>query len=371
MFKNATSENKQSYYIIQDRVMDASDHALRGLSFPAQYLEVGEALTNAMGRDVESYFRHCGLAGCENLLPGQTVNGLQIRNSNEWILSLCPSGKPPLITFIDHFPVTIHGVIGMLVITARTLGEALEGALNYFPLVNPAYTVRRHDLSEHVHLIFEPKYDFGATQDFYTETVVAAFLKIAPFLSVLPINLPEVHFTHAPIMGTVEDYHRALGCHFIFGSTQNKLVFSKKYLSIPLLTPSPSSHRFMRASLEQQIRRLSESQSFTKEVRRHLQEAMHRSLSLDAGALADMMAISERTLSRRLGEEGSKLPVLRSEVGCEYAVTLLLETNWNIAKIAEASGFASAAAFTRAFRRNQDTTPTEFRRGMAKNRLAD
>lgn len=61
--------------------------------------------------------------------------------------------------------------------------------------------------------------------------------------------------------------------------------------------------------------------------------------------------MSARTLSRRLQDEGSTLPRLRAEVGCDYAVTLLRETDKTIAQIAAITGFQDAAAFTRAFKR--------------------
>lgn len=343
--------------------MPTPDQILSHLFFPAQYLEAGEAMTRALGADVEGYYRYCGVAPYDPSLPGQTINGCQLRRSDEWLLSISPPGIPPLVIFLRHFPVTSHGPVGMLAITAQTLGEALDGLLRYFPLVMPAYTVQRHDLPDQTHLVFEASVDFGASHDFVTETVLAAILKIAPFLARQPEPMPVVHFTHAP-MGRAEDYEQALGCSFVFNSSQNKLVIAKSALAIPLLAPSLASHRMMQLTLEEQSRSQAvENQSVTREVRQRLQEAMRDRRMLDAGILAERMAISERTLSRRLHAEGSTLPRLRTEVGCEYAETLLLETSKSIAQIADITGFKDAAAFARAFRRCRGRTPSAVRTG--------
>ncbi|HEX5276748.1 MAG TPA: AraC family transcriptional regulator ligand-binding domain-containing protein [Fluviicoccus sp.] len=342
--------------------MTTPDRILDTLSFPAQYLDVGEALTRALGREVGDYYRYCGVPCPRAAQPGDTLTGSQIRRTNEWMLSICPPGIPPLVSFIRHFPVTSHGPIGMLAITARTLGEALDGALNFFPLVMPAYRLQRHDLRDRMHLVFEPLYDFGPVSAFFTETVVTAFLQIAPFLARQPSPMPEIHLRQEAL-GPVEAYESAFNCRFVFGSTQNQLVLGREALTIPLLAPSPSSHQLMRAALEQQSRQQADARPVTQAVRRYLREALRQGGLPDAAALAAQLAMSARTLSRRLQDEGSTLPRLRAEVGCDHAATLLLETDKSIAQIAVASGFQDAAAFTRAFRRCRGVTPTALRAG--------
>ncbi len=59
--------------------------------------------------------------------------------------------------------------------------------------------------------------------------------------------------------------------------------------------------------------------------------------------MAETLAISARTLSRRLKDEGTTFPQLRAEVGIEYAEMLLLETDKTISQIAHAAGIADAA----------------------------
>jgi AraC-like DNA-binding protein len=343
--------------------MASSDRTLKSLTFPIQYLEIGESLARERNYDVETLYKHCGVDSPRPFMPWQTINGKQMQLALTHFMALCPSGPPPLVTFMAHFPLTTHGPVGILAITSATLGEALQGALAYAPLVMPAYTMRRQDVGDEVHMIVEPKYDFGSVHNLFTETVVTAPLKIMPFLT-RPVSQCTVHLMHGP-MGDPADYEAAFGMKFIFNARQNKLVLPRHDLNIPLIAPSRASHMLMKATLEQQSQARTDMRPTTQEVKRRLQSAVRQKLQLDATTLAEALAISPRTLSRRLKEEGTSFPQLRAEVGIEHAQVLLLETDKAISQVAHTVGFADAATFTRAFKRATGQTPSQWRGGAA------
>lgn len=339
--------------------MVSSDRILKGLTFPIQYLEIGEALARELHQDVEALYRYCGIDLPRPFMPWQTINGVQMQRALVHFMKQCPPGPPPLVTFMAHFPVTTHGPVGMLAITSATLGEALQGALKYSTLVMPAYDMRRQDIGDEAHIIIEPRYDFGSVNHFFTETVVLAPLKITPFLT-RPISGVTVYLKHSP-MGDPAEYEAAFGVKFVFNARQNKFVIPRQDLNIPLMTPSRASHLLMKATLEQQSQARQDTKPTSREIKRRLQTAIRQKQVLDADALAEALAISPRTLSRRLKDEDTTLPQLRTEVGIEYAEVLLLETDKSIAQIAHAAGFADAAAFTRAFKRATGKTPSQMR----------
>jgi AraC-like DNA-binding protein len=343
--------------------MVSSDRILKSLTFPIQYLEIGESLARELHQDAEDLYRHCGIDLPRPFMPWQTINGKQMQLALAHFLKLCPPGPPPLVKFMAHFPLTTHGPVGMLAITSANLGEALQGALKYASLVMPAFSMRRQDVGDEVHTIVERQYDFGAINDFFTETVVLAPLKIMPFLT-RPVSGGTVYLMHSPI-GDPAEYEAAFGVKFVFNARQNKVVLPRQDLSIPLIAPSRASHLLMKATLEQQSQARLDIKPFTQEVKRQLQSAVRQKQVLDADALAQALTISPRTLSRRLQDEGTTLPQLRTEVGVEYAEILLLETDKTIAQIAHATGFADAAAFTRAFKRATGQTPTQRRTGSS------
>lgn len=332
-----------------------------GLAFPVHYLDVGETLARALSLDVAAYYRHCGMPFPRPSDPGLTLTAEQLLRSNGWILAHSPPGQLPIATFMAHFPVTSHGPMDMLALTAPTLGDALQDVLDYADLLMPVFAFRRHDRGDRVHLVVEPLYDLGDVTAFTTETVLTALLQIRPFLTATASRVPELHFRHAPL-GEAAAYEAAFGVQFRFNAPDNRLVLARQDLALPLLTASPTSHHALRETLEQQKRARAGHRPMTDAVRRLLRQALRDHQATDAATVAERMALSPRTLSRRLGEEGNTLPRLRAEVGIEQADWLLRETDRSIAAIAETAGYRDAAAFARAFRRATGRTPSDVRK---------
>lgn len=339
--------------------MSENERALERLSFPIQYLEIGESLLRARGVGVDMLYRLCGIPNVQAILPGQTINGKQMRVALEMFLDSLRPEPAPLVQLMAHFPLTIHGPLGVLALTSATLGEALEGALKYAPLVMPAFSIRQEVHGQFVHIIFERLYDFGRVNDIFTESVVATFLKIKPFLAQEAPSL-QVHYSHAPL-GDVSDYERHLGAKFFFHSGLNQIILHARDLNIPLLAPSRSSRLLMQTTLEQQRLQQADARPCCQQVRRLLQQSLQEGKVMDAGELAARLNISSRTLSRRLQAEGATLPQLQAEVGLEFAEVLLLEGNKSIADIARSAGFRDATSFSRAFRRVMGRSPSQFR----------
>ena len=85
-------------------------------------------------------------------------------------------------------------------------------------------------------------------------------------------------------------------------------------------------------------------------------DARLKSLSIELG-------VSERTVQRRLGRQGTGFRQQRDERRRQRAQQLLRESQKSIAEIAEDLGFANTTSFSRAFRRWFNLTPGDFRGG--------
>ena len=94
-------------------------------------------------------------------------------------------------------------------------------------------------------------------------------------------------------------------------------------------------------------------------VRRMLVEHLESGLTLDAAAAA--LAVSRRTLTRRLAEERASFRHILDEVRCELARALLQDRSLSIGDIAFFLQYSEPAAFHRSFRRWTGLTPHAFR----------
>jgi AraC-like DNA-binding protein len=337
-------------------------HAAPVFLFPVQYLEVCESLIRSRDGDLAQFHARCGVSQAVLLDPNATLDARQLKTAFAIAREYCAPGTPPVLQILEHFPLTAHGLLGMLALASRTVGEALTAAVEFFPLVMPAFAVRRENHHDEVHLIFERLCDFGEDNDFFTELVMSVLHKIMPF-TLEPLAPVQVCFTHRPEGAAVAAaYEAVIGVRVQFQAAQNRIVLPRKILDIALITQSPAMRRLLEASLRQRTQATAHK-PVTQRVKRHLKLLLDENRVADGEVVAEAMAMSRRTLTRRLSEEGSSLPQVQNEVRIEYAEWLLLNSQRSIAEIARKAGFTDAANFTRAYKRITGKTPTSARAG--------
>jgi AraC-like DNA-binding protein len=74
------------------------------------------------------------------------------------------------------------------------------------------------------------------------------------------------------------------------------------------------------------------------------------------------LALTERTLQRRLADEGATLSALVDQIRCELAQGHLRHPGLSVTDVAFMLGYSEASAFHRAFRRWTGRSPGDFRK---------
>ena len=130
-------------------------------------------------------------------------------------------------------------------------------------------------------------------------------------------------------------------------------VWSIRWTNAPLerLMPPPSL-----VPLKEQM------SGIGRRVARLLEADLLRAWTISATARE--LAISSRTLQRRLTEDGASLQVMRREARIKHATDLLLRTDNALNTIGFVCGFSDSAHFTRAFKARAGMTPTAFREAV-------
>lgn len=201
--------------------------------------------------------------------------------------------------------------------------------------------------------------DLGALTPVLTEMVVGAFNSIRRYVSP-DFELLEMHFCHH------NDYPLDAYASFAnperlrFGQASDQLIMPESHLKLPLITANRTTMQQYEKELESQIQvfgRLNLAHQLLGLARQAI--AASRVVSLDTMAAA--LAVSARTLSRRLSEEGTSFSQLLTTARIEYAEHLLRSTSKNMSQIATAAGFANESSFSRAFRKIKGIPPSEYR----------
>lgn len=342
---------------------------LQSLHFPVQYVEITESLLRARGGDVASVRRLCGLPPLDDPAAPQPdrIDGVQLQTAMALARAHCLPDRSISLQVLEHFPLTAHGMLGMLTIASATLGEALDMALQYHALVMPVYHMRRENLpGGGATVVIEQAVDFSPLNEGLAELVVGTFRNIAPYTTATEL-ITEVCFRHAPPpAGQLADYERFFGAPVRFGAPYLGFTLSAQALRSPLTT----GNRATRDSLEALLRRqapegVPRATPVTQRVRQVVAEGLRKGAMPQAARVADLLAMSQRTLSRHLLDEGTSLSRIVEQVRIEHAERLLLGSRRPVQEVARQVGFADASSFSRAFRRATGTTPMALRERRA------
>jgi AraC-like DNA-binding protein len=330
------------------------------LLFPIQYLEICDALIRSRDGDLAAFHRQCGMSTAAMVDPLSMITGEQLLQAFTLVQTYCSTDSPASLQVLAHFPLTAHGMLGMLALASHSVGDALNAATEFFPLVMPAFKVSRMNQADQVCLVFERLCDFGNQNDFFTELVMGTLHKIMPF-TLTPLERIKVTFQHR-LSHDVAQYQSVLGAHIKDQDQLNSITFAKRLLHTPLITQSPTLQHMLQTSLRQRMQSASQLKPTTQQIKRLLKLFLNEHREINGDILAQQLNMSRRTLTRRLADEGHNLAQLQREVHIDHAKWLLLNSQKSIAEIALKSGFSNAANFSKTFKQMTSQTPSQFRK---------
>jgi AraC-like DNA-binding protein len=193
------------------------------------------------------------------------------------------------------------------------------------------------------------------------EFAMAMFLRLARDASGANIRPRQICLAHnAP--DDQSDHRRFFQCAVQFNAGANTLVLDTADAQRELLGADPALLEIIRKRLEKALASRELAHNLAGRVRRVLLDRMgHRDVT--ASAVAEVLAVSRRTLTRRLAGERTSFRKLLDEVRAELAQALLRDRSVSIADIAFFLQYSEPAAFHRSFRRWTGRTPQSFRTG--------
>lgn len=158
--------------------------------------------------------------------------------------------------------------------------------------------------------------------------------------------LREVRLEQAAVAGTEAVYEEAFECAVRFGASENALVFEDALLDVRSSLADAEVSDLLAARAERTVASLGVP-PWSSGVCRLLAEPRPSLRSLVE--VAAHLAVSPRTLQRRLADEGTSFQALFQRVGLELAE---LQAGFQPAdRVAERLGYSDQRAFERAFRR--------------------
>ncbi len=172
----------------------------------------------------------------------------------------------------------------------------------------------------------------------------------------------EAAFQHPPLPSeALAELVDLLGCPIHFNETETRLVLPRSLLERAVRAPNPGLYSYLERHAEALQARVRATVSLAGQVRELLTSRL-REGEPDQAAIAKALALSERTLQRRLQDEGVTFAQLLDELRGDLARMYLADAGLAIFEITFLLGYSEPSAFNRAFRRWTGQTPSQFRK---------
>jgi AraC-like DNA-binding protein len=256
--------------------------------------------------------------------------------------------------------VSAFGHLGFAAMSASTVREAIDLAVQFAPMISTAMGLRLRVESGVASLIVEERADLGSVRDVIVLARLAALWTIAISLTGEDLKgTAETTIAEPPYHGRFEK----LVPPITYGRPTNRIVLKAEALDVPLIMADPVAVRLAREHCEKALDSISSGGRLVRTVRQLLSKPDGGFLDLEEVAAAVHMSPS--TLKRRLMLQGYSLSTLLQEERRDRALLLLRSQALSIDDVADRLGYSSVQNFARAFRRWTGTTPAAYRQSCA------
>jgi len=271
------------------------------------------------------------------------------------------TGDPDLgLKAAREFALGEFGALEYVASSAPNVRDAIVVIGRYMHLINDALTFSTHVDGAQAVL----RLDSALPLPRAAEAFEAAAFHIAAERRLVDVSQSpmDVHFMHEAPLDTRE-YALTFGpsARIHFDQEFTGFTVATVALDAPLPARDPVLHAMLHKHAENLLKELPAVETFSARVREMIvSELSGGDSSLEH--VAARLQVSARTLARRLDAEGSSLKDLRDDLRRGMALRYASTTDLQLSEIALLLGFASAAAFHRAFKRWTGQAPIEYRR---------
>ena len=187
---------------------------------------------------------------------------------------------------------------------------------------------------------------------------MSTMLQVARKLTSVDLTPREIHFEHEQ-PENVSEHKRIFRAPVRFNKQLTKLIFDKFVLELPLVEADLTLGSLLERQAEDLLAKSPRYGIFANQV----QQLIREGLPVGAARMETIcrkLGSSERTLQRKLSEEGTSYKELFEETQRDLSKFYLQKSEMAICEVSYLVGFSQVSAFHRAFRRWTGLTPKEF-----------
>jgi AraC-like DNA-binding protein len=250
------------------------------------------------------------------------------------------------------------GALDYAMRSSGTVGDAIAIAVRYAGLINDVLALQLELDGDQALLRFASRMVMPrAANEFMMSGFYATHARTwLGDLSQLECWLPY------PAPADLDEYRRTFApARLRFDMPCCAFVFDRAELVRPLPEADPELHAVIRKLAEAALAELPRTQSLTDRVRELAAQQLPNGVPT-AALVARRLSLSQRTLTRKLAQEGTSFSQLFDELRKQLGLRYVASRQIPLAEVAFLLGFSDVTTFHRSFKRWTGRTPLEYRR---------
>ena len=258
------------------------------------------------------------------------------------------------------------GVLGYIMSYSATLGDALQRLVRYSRVLTEAFELSV--AASHDRVAVSLSHAVGAELPFGIDYRLAGVLAACRQITGVQLVPSDVTFTYAQPSTTLE-HRRFFQCRLGFGQALSSIAFWRRDLDLPIAKANEALAGYLREYADRVLGSIVSGASLIERVRSAIWNAMGSGRPT-LSRIAEDVALPERTLQRRLAEEGTSLHAEIESVRKSMALATLRDERMSVEEVAFILGYTEPSTFFRSFRRWTGMTPHGYRRSAAASAVA-
>ncbi len=295
----------------------------------------------------DALFHGLGVTADDLAVPGFTVSPNEANTVVRRALRLLD--QPDLgLTLGMNTRITERGAMALGLLAAATLGDAIALTLQ-FP-GSAGYLMAVHaQRGRRLHLVIaEPMFGNDDIAPFLVDIMFAGSVRMRR-------QVTDTHYAPTsielvcPRPAHAAAYEKYFACPVHFGRSRNALATDLAWLEHPLPMANAMAYRLSRQLLDREFERAATRSPLGQAVERSIRRALP--MAAMPAEVASSLNLGERSLRRKLAQEGLSFRGLLDDARKTRALELMAGARRSITEIAMQTGFSDVRAFSRAFRR--------------------
>ncbi|MEK1907865.1 MAG: AraC family transcriptional regulator [Pseudomonas sp.] len=276
-----------------------------------------------------------------------------------WQLAVAASGDPALgLNTSRHVAPTTFHALGLALVASGSLREVFERIVRYHQVVSDALELELRHVGDtcEFHLRLPPGNLPPAPEAI--DAFAAIYVRTCRNRLGRDYAPLAVHLRR-PTPANPQPWQEVFRAPLHFGAAEDVLVFALADLEQPLEDGNPELAAHNETVLQKRLEAL-QPDTWSRRLRRALEQRLPNG-EPSAEALASGLHLSLRSLQRHLSDEGSSYEQVLADTRHALALQHLRAQNCSISEIAYLLGFADSSSFSRAFKRWNGQSPSQYR----------